>query len=66
MGCGWHHCGPYWDWHSYPYPAPPPPGWAPIPGTRRDELDTLRDYLRRLEAEMAHVRDRIDRLTEED
>lgn len=59
MACGWHHCGPCWDWNWRPYPPPPVPRWR-SESPADEEVAMLREYLRRLEAEIAHVRQRLD------
>ena len=64
MACGWHHsCGPYWGWERYA--APPPPPWAPAPSRREEDIAELGEYLRRLEREIARVRDLIEEVSDE-
>lgn len=63
MACGWHHHGPCWS--SYPYPPPPSATWPPVREARPEDVTELREHLRRLEAEMAYVRDRIDEVSRE-
>ena len=66
MACGYHHCGGYWDWHCHPYPAyrrwplQPP---VPVAAGGAEDLDALREHLRRLESEITHVRQIIEETT---
>ena len=61
MGC-WHHhhCGPYRDWAPQPYPYPDLPIRRAERYANVDEVAMLQDHLRRLETEMARVRQMID------
>jgi hypothetical protein len=56
MACGWHHhYGPCWGWYSDPrlYADPLPRG--PVPAADATELASLREQLRRIEADLARI-----------
>ena len=68
MSCGWCGYGHGHHW-GYGYGPPPPPPWAgyepgygPRRRRRRADEEDLADYLSDLEAEVAQVREELERL----